>query len=50
MAILMNRNALKHTKAMRCIAAPRTYNPLGNTLTFLNLHDIVQGVSDIHAL
>jgi hypothetical protein len=27
-----------------CVAAPRTYNPLGNMVTFLSVDDIVQAV------
>ncbi|CUE89681.1 pyrimidine-binding dehydrogenase, putative, partial [Bodo saltans] len=48
MVILMNRGKLGNGSIKsRCIAAPRTYNPLGNTLTFLNLHDIVRGVHEL---
>jgi 2-oxoisovalerate dehydrogenase E1 component len=48
MVILMNRGRLgNHSIKARCMAASRTYNPLGNTLTFLNLNDVVQGVNDL---
>jgi 2-oxoisovalerate dehydrogenase E1 component len=48
MAILMNRGRLGNAAVRaRCTAAPRTYNPLGNTLTFLNIHDVVQGVNGL---
>lgn len=46
MAILMNRGRVGTALVKaRCVAAPRTYNPLGNTLTFLNTRDIVDGVN-----
>ena len=32
----------------RCIAAQRTYNPLGSTLTFLNVEDIVDACKSIY--
>jgi len=34
-------------KDWRFVCAPRTYNPLGNVLTFLNVDDVVEGVKDV---
>ena len=41
---LMNAGAFIDDRSVRCIAAPRTYNPLGNTLTFLNKDNILAKV------
>jgi 2-oxoisovalerate dehydrogenase E1 component len=32
---------------VRCVAAPRTYNPLGNRLTFLSMEDILGAVKQL---
>lgn len=38
---LLNESAFSEARNVRCISAPRTYNPLGNILTFLNKEDIL---------
>lgn len=44
---LQNEGALKRVKQWRVIGAVPTYNPLGNSLTFLSAEDIVDSVSSI---
>jgi len=37
------------TMPWKYVAAPPTYNPLGNTLTFLSVEDVVEAIRDRHS-
>eukprot|EP00744_Colponema_vietnamica_P022097 GILI01031693.1.p1 GENE.GILI01031693.1~~GILI01031693.1.p1 ORF type:complete len:477 (+),score=40.16 GILI01031693.1:157-1431(+) len=47
LAALLNEGAFLDARNVRFIAAPRTYNPLGNILTFLNKEDIQQKAEEM---
>ena len=47
MAVQLQNEGLLHSKRWKVVGAAPTYNPLGNTVTFLNSEDVLSAINEV---